>query len=836
MLYSIYYELKSFVKKKYIFLLLLIGMIVGAFSLIVYYVAGTEDLQQFDTMFLQDRTIEFKSNSSPMDGDILLNLINCNEIPTVDYASAISYDNSSYDIIGIYYKKENKAPEYGRYVNSNDMGQRVATVTNANEDIYVGDIYRVNGVGFEVVGTIKEYQYYASNYDLRRIPEGEEYVAGVDLARDESVLDRPSSAIFIPIDMLDDSNVIPSYFHITFNESLSDEQRAQVEQTLKIAFDNNIIEFTDMTPYSEIHISVRFTRLVIYSIAVGMGLINICAVFNYYLKTNRKNYVIYKMLGANNSYVSVMLIGTLFVICLVAFAIGMLFAWFFIQYSGLIDQHLPITILNLLLLFAIFFGIALLLSIKQIRETIQSSHEKRNLGKDIVRNLDGESSVSNKFLYLLSFRYNKSVLLQNISIIILSFICAFTFSFAFTYVVESKTYNRYVDSVYENDIGIFCAKESDFTNAIGLYLSDPTEENATLVLNYKEMLESMNGVHALGEMTFLPIFHVKDLDSNSYEIQIGSKDFWENSQYLLHEGSWQPVIEYAGEEVVPVIVNYDFGKEHPIDSKFELEIAVKEEYQIDSYDDDGIPHGYVFTEYSTQTFQVVGILREDAYYITGNADYQEFATIDHYLSHVENSVNNMSAKGYIFAPFFEVDGTSPVYTGIGNRIWYVFADGEIDNFLSQWNVEIEKIGEIDSFNDAIKNYEEVYKSGGGDAYFLHSFITSLMLLFGVGGYSLIMFLLQRKTYGIYYICGMQWTESVWLLLFGNAIEMLLPAIIGSVVGVVTSDTMRTFSMYTRVMSVIAGVTLVTVVYLVVGVIIAVYMRNKQPNRLIIEGK
>ena len=74
------------------------------------------------------------------------------------------------------------------------------------------------------------------------------------------------------------------------------------------------------------------------------------------------------------------------------------------------------------------------------------------------------------------------------------------------------------------------------------------------------------------------------------------------------------------------------------------------------------------------------------------------------------------------------------------------------------------------------------------------------------------------------------------MLFGNAIEMLLPAIIGSVVGVVTSDTMRTFSMYTRVMSVIAGVTLVTVVYLVVGVIIAVYMRNKQPNRLIIEGK
>ena len=134
MISCIWFELKALIKKPKLFLLLLSGMVIGSFALVTYYVAGTQDLQQLDTVFEQKKVVEFRAFSDSLDGEKLLALIENEELPSVKYAAVSVYNNSDYDIFAVYYSDEFDSNFSGRYIHASDMGLANCVVTYGLKD------------------------------------------------------------------------------------------------------------------------------------------------------------------------------------------------------------------------------------------------------------------------------------------------------------------------------------------------------------------------------------------------------------------------------------------------------------------------------------------------------------------------------------------------------------------------------------------------------------------------------------------------------------------------------------------------------------------------------
>ncbi len=827
MISCIWFELKALIKKPKLFLLLLSGMVIGSFALVTYYVAGTQDLQQLDTVFEQKKVVEFRAFSDSLDGEKLLALIENEELPSVKYAAVSVYNNSDYDIFAVYYSDEFDSNFSGRYIHASDMGLANCVVTYGLKDKRIN----INGTEFDIVGVMAENGFAPDSYDFRRIPNGEEYVAGVELARDPMLSSRPEDAVIIPLDMLDDVNIYPDYYHILFRKNITESDLEQIKSVLTETFGKEYIEFTDMTAYSEIHSSVKYIRLLIYSLAVFIGIINVVAVFGYFLRSNKKSYALYKMLGANNTDITVIIIGELFIICFISFVLGSILSYLFTEYSGLVSEHLPVRPVEILLLFAVFFVIVLLLGIKQIRSIVRGNTAALLSDNKQEKDRDGSIDTANRHLYLFSFNYGKSTLGGTFSLIFLSFACAFTLAFAMNYVIEGKMYGRYVSNVFDNSIGVLCLKESEFEDRL---IEAEADNDKSILVELRDRIINLTGVKGIGESTFLPFF-VKDDSDNFYPMHLGSDVFWDNSQYPLQKGSWEKIITYSGQDTVPIVVDYRMGKQYPVGSRLTLQVATEYRDVIEGYDDDGHPYGHAYETYAPFEFEVVGVLKEDVFEIEPNSEYQLEARIDHYLGRT-GDVYDSSYFGSIYAPYFTVNGESPVFTGEFDRKWYVFSDGDTDKYSEEWNEELSDIGKIDTFKTAVKYYEENYRQGGGNTYFMHAFISALLLIFGIGGYTIISFFALQRSYGIYFLCGMPWSYGIKLLMAANCANVLVPSIIGAFSGSIFSDSLRNFSISSKLISIGYTLLIMLIIYIFVSVILINYLNKKTPKSLISEEK
>ena len=142
----------------------------------------------------------------------------------------------------------------------------------------VGDSVRVAGRAFEVVGLMPADAGYAPYaYDMRRLPQGSEHVAGTELEElDAQLRQRPLRALIIPMDVFAELGLEPDYCHISFMEDISGI-REQVEASLSEQV--GISKFTDMTQFMEVSRINQISRALLYAAAVLAGLINIVSLY-----------------------------------------------------------------------------------------------------------------------------------------------------------------------------------------------------------------------------------------------------------------------------------------------------------------------------------------------------------------------------------------------------------------------------------------------------------------------------------------------------------------------------------------------------------------------------
>ena len=841
-------DIKSMLGRPLVFILLFIGLAVGSFAVVVYYVSSSTQLKVHQSVYGVDTVVEAPAFVGTSDEiQALIALADSGELPEISYLSAVSFENEEYDIVGIYWDEQELEASYeGRFIDASMMGQAKAVAPRDifdDRDAQVGDTMRILGRPFEIVGLTHANGYAPDLYDVRRLRAGAEDLAGVELERpwQEELAARPERAVVIPLDTFAEIGLCANYYHITFAEPITAEQREEIENAVMDGA--GLAECTDMTQFMQINEINHLSKALVYFAAIAAGIINIVSLFAFFLKENRKQYITYKLLGATGGRIAAIVIAELALYTLIAFAVGCAGAVPFIEYSGFVGVHVPYGIWDFAAVYLALLAVELLICLGQIRRisvrsVVRLRGESGGAGAAAARRKEknGRRVGCTKFLRMLSFRYSRSGIIRTVSIVFLSLTTAFSLAYAMTYVFEAGRYERYAAKAFPNDIYEFMY-QFDFTEEAweDLSAADADAVSPMELPQYRQLEEKISMLSGVAEYGRLAGTSTLRRDGVFYSAVHVNAGFAKAAPIPLKKGSWEALAQYdpADESAaIPVVIPPYLEKEFPLGEQFALEYRFVTG-EIKQYDENGEYYGgQLVTDDHMRQFVVAGVMADDALVLT---HYINHATLWPEISHCLFPLyDDTTADEAMPTPMYMPDVLRGGRLEADNQHtpkFYLFPQAGSAPPVEEWNSLLAKYGEWESFGEMISVYTENFHTAGGNQYFMHAAVASALLILGVGGYSIMLFAANRRMYGIYYVCGMPWSKAAGLTVAGNALDMLLPAAVGAVAGVYVSQGIRVFDETIVVLSVLTGAGAVLALYALTSAIIALSMRKARPKRL-----
>lgn len=846
MLHIILKDLKSMMRRPVVFLLLLFGLIIGSASMIVYFTYGSEKLNNMDNMLIHGNSVEVQANlGDSMEQQLMYELLTDGTLPEMIYASSISYDSEGYDVVGLLdFENYFTTSGGGEFFTLDEENQNVAVISSdlfEGEEVQIGDRRVIAGAQMEIIGFMSKGYYIGEYFDLRQLPEGSEFVAGLDfsLERDDTVKNRPGKGAIVPFTtmMNNASGFYANNYHLTFKEKLTNEQRAEIEQI--ITERTGLSNFLPITLFSETYSTVQWSESAIYFAAVLAGIINIIALFAFFIRENRKQYLIYKLLGASNKKVTAIFISELSIYTFISYLIACAGAIPLMQNIAFFKDCKMPSLLSLIIIFLIVVIAASAMCYGQIRYILKGKKTK-DRKKEFKSNSE-EISVGNRTLYLMSFHYNRRNALNVTSIVCLALAVAFSFTYAMTYIFEGQKFERYYNKNYKYETFVVSPKQEVIDSIAAVEYGEMDDyEDSELYNEYVKTITSLKDIKGYG----IQFWTIGAWYPNEYNTENGrrlnincfSKGYLQNIKMELKDGSWEALLDYnEGNEqsTIPCIIYPNLEKDFPLGttftSKFDFETGTK-------YISGNIEDGSLTTKinYDTieRTFKVVGIVDPESYSAIGPSwGIGHAAPITNFLQPVSAEIEQ-SGYNTIITPEILHNSKNP-YNSL--PLYYLFAEKGNEEILDEWQTEASQYAEIDSFHNFLKNYREQFNNGGGDTYIMHSIIAALLLLLGVGGFSIIQFSMNKKMYGIYYICGMTWSKAIKLTLVTNAIDTILPSVVGAVISIIIAQSIRgSFASTSILLSMLCGIGAVIAIYLITSVILAISLKNKKPKNLLTE--
>ena len=825
-------NIKNMLRRPLIFCILILGLIVGSFAQVVYYVSCTKEIRLGQVAFNRHKVVEFSGVFDEAATKSLTDMILNGSLPEIQYAGFVSYQKEDYDVVAVVWNENIPLDTGGEYISESHLGKKVATVS-ANiwdTNVKTGDSIRVNGYSVDVVGVMPPGAHNPVLYDIRRMPGGAEYVAGVSVERDAFLLQRPQEAVIIPLDMMTYLNIRPSYCHIAFTDELSQAQREDIEALIKKTV--SYCSFTDLSVYSEIDYINFIGKAIVSVAAVFAGIINVVALFSFFIRENKKQYLIYKMHGATNLRIIALILLELAIYTLVSFSIGWMGAAPFIWYSGFVNVYMPFGINEFILLYILLYCVAVAICWKQIQSAprMRDSGNKRRIikKKERQRRVHSEEGTNSKFLYLVSFRYAKSRVASTISICFLSMAVSFTLAYAMTYIYEGSIYERYVHRTFPentNILALFDETKSAFMG--GSSETGPKRYAEPFYQEFIEAVQSLPACTAVGEVRdsvwaidASPQYGEADIERHLELRQVNS-EYINHSPIPLQQGSWDPLLSYeAGDEAAPIpcIVSPYLKDRFPVGHTFTLKVNGNA----------SDPDAWM----QERSFVVAGVANDASFTVIGNGlGPQLTPNITGYLRSFSSDTGQSGVffAQQIYVPILQQNNASLAESY--PPLYVLYTDEDEAEAIPQWRLHLNRYASTVSIQECLDNYMEQFRSGGGNIYFMHAAVASALLILGVGGYSIMLFAANKRTYGIYYVCGMPWSKAAGLTVAGNALDMLLPAAVGAVAGVYVSQGIRVFDETTIALSILTGLGAVAAVYALTSAIIALSMRKARPKRL-----
>lgn len=839
---------------KYIYslisILLILGLTLGSFASVIYFIASSNDEALGKTYLNQSNSVEFNiPNWKKATESIskIMEILKTERLPYLKYISAISYYSDKYDVVGMYWNADKIEIETGsgEYITYSHSGTNVVTVSAdiQQEALQCGDYIRIMGRKYEIIGLLAPSVYSPLMYDIRRV--GADNALNMESIEYDKLLSRPYKAVIMPLDIFCDNDFsgCATYVHISFGEELSKNTRAEIEMLLQEEV--GVYDFTDLSKFDDIKTENIFSKIILYSSAILIFLLNILLLISFLMFQQKRKYSIYKLYGATNLQITLLCVRDIVLLVTVCFSVGSLLAVSFINNSDIIGAHLPFTFKNALGIYLIILFLCIITSIPAIaflsNSTCVELMKYNSIADKKVKrqNASVETKlVGPKSAYLLSFRYTSNNLAGVISIMLLSLVASLALTYSASFYLEGTRYQRYYEMYFPYMTTAITVADDVSIEGNKMLIHGENPTNSSLYNSYVNAIYSLDGVIGVGKISKGPNVKSTAPEFNDWmyteygwtELTMVNSEFCKYSPLPLSIGSWDKIIEYdsCDEEIpIPCILPYHYRNIYPIGTLLDYKINVVED------------NGEFY--YDSRVFEVVGICSPDALDYFGKArgissmvslsDYLTDFTIPHYSI---NPVIDYPGEMTIYVPYIQSNGKEVLPSTSGTPLYLLYSEKNNFQYIDYWEESLVRYGGFDIFSTCASINQSDFIYNGGQEYTLHAIIAGSILFVSVCSFSIVFFELNKKIYGVYYIYGMTWYRSLSIILIGNIIDMLIPAGIGAYFGIVMSQKIHLLSNYSVIRALGAGILYVLSIYLIVSLILLQLSIREKAVRMIKE--
>ena len=303
-----YNDLKKFlIQKKYIFFILIIGLIVASYSFSFFTAQSLHIMDLIDDYFNYYTKYYISGNGNMIDYkkiDYILNYIKENnlgneKINIYSEMFLISEPNSNNEhnefqiIVGTNNTKSSRVDFIGKEMTEEDI---------INKTNYLMIEYYSEEAENDVFILNKDINILGRTYNVKSIDKiniDKHIYSDCDIKKQyKNDYESHLTPMAIPYTTFMDAEYEIYAFEIIFEHPLSEEQKNNFEETLSKYFGDNTI----IKPFETVSNNITKIKgeLIKYELIILLALINILALFVYWINKNWRKFTIYKLCGAKN--------------------------------------------------------------------------------------------------------------------------------------------------------------------------------------------------------------------------------------------------------------------------------------------------------------------------------------------------------------------------------------------------------------------------------------------------------------------------------------------------------------------------------------------------------
>ena len=306
------------------------------------------------------------------------------------------------------------------------------------------------------------------------------------------------------------------------------------------------------------------------------------------------------------------------------------------------------------------------------------------------------------------------------------------------------------------------------------------------------------------------------IDSNyKSKISLYNDDLITYTQLPLSKGNWFTKKNNHGGSV-PIIIGSNLAKTYTLNDEIELQIN-----NMDGRND-------------IKKCIIIGALSDSDF----NFNFRAGGTIQaiNSLAVRSNEVNlssfdEITSNNIIISPMRYWDTIEEERISSAQLI-FLKDNVRVSDFINRNKGEIQKYGFVSSIHDM---YEQQIKKNiqndRNENYIILSIVMMLMLIFGIGGYTLLQTIHNDKLFGIYFLSGMKKSEILILILLSNFLLLLIPLVISIIIVTILSQnymiTLQTAILYSSFVFII--------IYIIGSILSFTIISRNNPIKLLRKG-
>ncbi len=847
-----------FTHKTVIAVLLILGIIVSSCALNVYVSQSISMSKAISGYSTVERALEYKGGTLSQTGYAVLAKYISENADNIAFYCTMNMEYEDIDIIGINAAKAPFTPDTGEWVSPGNV------IVPYQAGYEVGDTYTIGDKSYNVCGVYSVDGYAGDYYSSKRMTLVDYSAAGVTIDQEFVSYNeedpyggqdiRESYGVFMSFEDFVLDGYYSDTFRIMFNNAISPSAKQEYSAKLmeyyhSITGMDLIEESVAMEAAAQVYGFEFISKFIVYIVISIISFINTLSLFAYVLKQNKNESLTYISLGATRGKMLLVTAFETIIYIVPAYTIGFFLAKLLINATDLKENMSYTGFKQYIIILACMLFIALLYVL--IYQYILLRNRKK--ASEPLFSFQGFAKLGWKNTYLTFKNYSAGILSE---IIILSqvVLVAFSFSYVGTFIFQRGANDRLIDRMFGGQQVYYCGYNSQFFDKLWEFENNysytliPTPEGKAAI----ECVENMAGVDGFSTITNIDFIY--NMEIQKYErahrtessipdamINALSPYYIKNVKTIkLLEGQWLDQwadgVDITTAEYIPIVVSKsvltNIGKKC---GDLIPDIVLAEQYlqkdsiPLQSVNENGTFVGFDTSPYEGLDLKIVGVLSPDAI-VYSEGIYppvveSTFPTAEKYI--------DIHGCSILYCPVLYKDGELFFgnYPRTGGILIYTDGTKDIEYYREAYS----EFGPVWDMKDLAEEFDGYYLDGTSE-YSVHLYITVALLFIGVAGYNLLSVERNKKTYGIYYSCGMPWKRSMTITVIANSIIFILGGIIGTIWGIVGAGATRTMAEDTVTLTAASSMGFILLLFIISTISIFAQMSKLTPIALIRKGK